>query len=214
MNPALLAAIPSILQGILGATQVSGGKDQMSKAVRPTYNMPGEIGNAATLAAQQYAEQDTVGETRARADQRMATSNAVNAASNVGGLGGVISSIVANAGASANSLMASADAERRRRLSELQNMQQVLAGYRDQEFQMNKFAPYSDLYQESRQRIGAGQQNLFSALNGLSSIAQLRMSTTGAKAVAGEASSNLAVDNKSEVDFNAILKEISKWQAQ
>lgn len=208
MNPALLAAIPSILQGVLGATQISGGNRQLAEAKRPTYNMPGEIGNAATLAAQQYAEQDTIGETRARADQRMATSNAVGAASNVGGLGGIVASIVANANSGANSLMVSADAERRRRLSELQNMQQVLAGFRDQEFQLNKFAPYSDMYQESRQRIGAGQQNLFSALNGLSSISQFIMASGGFKGIASDATSSVDADKAAEAEFNATLNAI------
>lgn len=56
---------------------------------------------------------------------------------------------------------------------------------------MNKFAPYSMQYNEAREQVGAGQQNLFSALDRLASVGSTFLSSyvggNGITAGAGQA---------------------------
>ena len=45
-----------------------------------------------------------------------------------------------------------------------------MADYKDQQFQMNEFAPYAQAYQEGRQMTGAGFENIYGALSGIANI--------------------------------------------
>ena len=55
-------------------------------------------------------------------------------------------------------------------LGMLTDMLGLKAKYRDTAWQLNEFAPYMDKYNEAREQIGAGQQNVFSALDSLSAL--------------------------------------------
>jgi hypothetical protein len=167
---AALAAIPSIFQGVQGITQMAKGKRGMDALERPTYEIPTAARQSLALSKAAFGDSRMPGENRQLDRIGLSYSNYLRGARDTGnGLAG-LAMAQANTnnayGDLATQSAAHQDRDRQGLMSNLSNYAQ----YQDQAWQMNKFSPYKDQYNEYREMIGAGQQNTYGALNGLSSI--------------------------------------------
>lgn len=153
-----------------------GGKKQMDQAVRPEYKMPDEINSMLTLAQAQYQDPYSQQNLDLQRQIGAGAANAVMAGRDSGNLAGILPAIVGQQNAGLNQAAVMQEATKERQRANLTDMLATRAKYKDLEFQVNKMAPYQDQYNEGRERLGAGQQNMFSALNGFSSIGQLLFS--------------------------------------
>lgn len=172
----LIAAIPSVFQAGVGISQMMKGRRTLNSLERPVYEIPGEAQSSLTLSKQAYADPYSTGEIRAQNNIGLAAANAYANARDGGQVGNLAPAIQARQSQGYNALQTQIEADRERRLSGLQSNLDVMAKYQDQKWQLNEFAPYSDKYNEAREQVGAGEQNLFGGLNGLSSIGQMAMS--------------------------------------
>ena len=150
-----------------------GGRKQLDNLVRPEYKMPDEINTALTLAAQQYSDPYNQASINATRNVGASAANAVASGRDTGGLAAMLPAIVAQQNQGYNQIAAMTEQQKAGERAALSNRLDIKAKYRDDEFQMNKFAPYKDAYNEGRERIGAGQQNLFGGLNSIGSIASM-----------------------------------------
>lgn len=167
-----IAAIPSIFQGIQGITQMVKGKRDLNDLVRPEYEIPTAARQSLALARSAYADPRMPGESRAYDRIGGAYSNYLRASRDAGGGSGLAGLAMAQANTNAaygDLATQSANNQRQDQQNLMSNLSNY-ANYQDQQFQLNKFAPYAQKYNEAREMIGAGQQNTFGALNGLSSI--------------------------------------------
>lgn len=172
----LLAAIPAAFQIGTGIAQLFGGKKQLDNLQRPQYEIPKEVDQALNLAAVQYQDPYTQAQTNAARNIGASGANAVTAGRDSGNLGAVLPAIVAQQSQGYNNLSAQMDDQKSQQRAALTNMLDLKAKYQDQKWQMNKFAPYQQAYNEGRERIGAGQQNIFGGLNSLGAIGTLASS--------------------------------------
>jgi len=168
--PALLAAAPAIMQGITGLAQMIGGKKQLNNLERPEYEIPNEVKQALAISRANYADPTMPGQQTMYDRNSLAAANAARAAiEGGGGLSSLAGISAAESTGAQNIGIAGANFQNQQ---ELQYQQQLgnMANYKDQEWQVNKFAPYSEAYNEGRERIGAGQQNFMSALGGIAKV--------------------------------------------
>jgi hypothetical protein len=182
MPPQVLAAIPSLFQAGVGLSQMIQGQHTLKNLVRPEYNIPGEAQSSLTLAKQAYSDPYSTGEIRAQQNIGLSTANAYANARDGGQVSNYAPAIQARQSQGYNQLQTQVEADRERRMGNLQSNLDIMAKYQDQKWQLNKFAPYSDKYNQAREQIGGGEQNLFGGLNGLSSIGQMAFSRSSASA--------------------------------
>ena len=168
-----LAAVPAIFQGITGLIQNRRGREGLANLERPEYKIPDDINAMLTMAAQRYSDPYTTGEVNAMRNIGLSGANALQAGRDSGNIGGIVPAVAAQQSAAYNRLAEQVDANKERQQAALTDMLGVRAKYKDQEWQMNQFAPYSDKYQEFRQMVGGGEQNIFGALNNLSGIGMM-----------------------------------------
>jgi len=165
-----LQAIPDIYNLVTGIRQQRAGKKTLAGLQRPEYNIPGEINSALTLTKSNYADPRFAGqgalENRIGANQ----ANAIQMAYDSGNPMDAISTIQGNSNNAAMQVGAEQARQQRADMGELVNMMDVLAKYKDQQWQLNKFAPYAQKYNEGREQVGAGQTNIANGLSGLASI--------------------------------------------
>jgi len=172
-----ISAIPSIFQAGVAARQMREGRETLRNLKRPEYETPSGFMSAMALSRQAAADPYMPGEAEMRNRAAQAGSNAFANAREAGNPLAVVGQIQANqARAMQNIGIASAEQQIREERN-LQDMFGVYAKYQDQEWQMNKFAPYSMQYNEAREQVGAGQQNLFSALDRLSAVGSTFLSS-------------------------------------
>lgn len=160
-----LALAPAAIQAITGIGQLIGGKRQLREAERnrPMYEMPDAIKVATALAKAQYADQFMPGEGRMLDQNALAGANAAAAAINGGGGLSSIAGIQAQQSAGAQNIGIASAQSQQTDQANYANALNTYANYKDQEWQMNKYAPWAAKYNEARERIGAGQQNLYGA---------------------------------------------------
>lgn len=180
---ALIGAIPSLVQGGIGIAQMIKGRRQLNGLKRPEYQMPQEIAANLAIARARAADQSVPGDAMQYDRAGLAAANALAGAREGGGGLGSISAIQSGLSNANQNIALANQQQRQANQDRLMNMQEVVSKYRDQEWQMNKFAPYSDAVTEAKQRIGAGQQNMFGALNAFGNIAT---SFLGSKIPGGE----------------------------
>lgn len=171
--PALLSAIPSAFSLIQGIGQRKRGQRILDNLQRPEYQTPDEIMSMLTLAQARASDPYSMAEMNARRDIGVSGANAVSAAQMGGNPNDVISGIVGQQGNSYNRLGAQVEADQAQRQANLTNMLGTVAKYKDLEFEMNKYAPWLQKYNEGREMVGAGNQNIFGGLNGLASVGSL-----------------------------------------
>lgn len=167
---AALAAIPSIMQGVQGITQMINGKKKLAGLERPTYEIPTAVRQQLALSRQAFADPMMPGEGRANSQIGASYSQGIRAARGTGNSMAGIAMMQANANdAYGNLATTSAQFQEQDRANLMSNLG-TYGAYQDQQWQQNKFSPYMDKYNEGREQIGAGQQNTFGALNGLASV--------------------------------------------
>lgn len=176
---AALGAIPAIYQGIQGFNQIKQGKELLANNKRPTYEIPDEVKAALTLSKSAYADPRLAGQGQAQNQIDATVANTLQQARDFGNPMQALSSIQSNANAATNNLNVEAAKQQERDRAGLQDMLGTMAKYQDQAFQMNKFAPYEQKYQEGRQQVGAGQQNVYGALDKISSVGLSMLAGSG-----------------------------------
>lgn len=163
------AAIPYIVQGITSLFQMNDGEDK-ARTERPDYQIPEEQKIATAIAKANYADQTMPGESRMYDQNNLAATNALKAITEGGGSLSNISSIQAQQSKNAGDIATQAQEYQRKDEMIYQDMLKQMAEYKDQQWQINKFAPYAQAYQEGRQEVGAGLENLYGSLNGIANI--------------------------------------------
>lgn len=182
----LLSVIPAAFQAITGIGQMLGGKSKLDNLVRPTYEIPQEVDNMLSIAATQYQDPYTAAQTNAARNIGASGANAVTMGRDSGNLGAILPGIVAQQSAGYNNLAAQMDEQKAKQRAVLTDMLGVKAKYQDQKWQMNEYAPYQEAYNEGREQVGAGQQNVFGALNSIASIGTMAASMRGSQPTPGQ----------------------------
>lgn len=169
MDP-VTAAIPSLFNTGVGLWQMYQGKKGLDNLKRPEYNRPKNVDANLVLATQEFGAESTQ-EVQARIDANLAAANRVEAATTAGVGAGSAAAIEAARSREMRDIDSQSYQQRAQNLQRLMGANQVQADYVDQEFQINKFQPYVEKYNEYREMLGAGIQNTSSGLSGLSSVA-------------------------------------------
>lgn len=169
-----IAAIPSIFQGISGMSQVSRGKKLAASNIRPTYQRPDEVNQALALAQQNFANGVMPGTALATNNISASGATMLNEATKAAGSSGdildAITKIDYNQGQQYNALAGQQAQYKAQQMQNLQAQLQNSAGYTDKEFAYNKDQPYQDKAAQASALIGAGNQNIGNAVNGIANI--------------------------------------------
>ena len=197
----VLAALPALFQTITGSIQAIEGQQTLNSLQRPEYEIPSEVRTALTLAQQEYG---SVGrdEMNARIQNQLGAANSASVAVASGNGYAAAPAIEAQRQAGSREISALAEQKRRADLQRLMASQENMANYKDQEFQVNKFAPYAQRYNEGREQIGGGLENINTGLSGVSSLAQIYMSGVGERGLSptqAAGATSTAVDGKSSL---------------
>jgi hypothetical protein len=175
-----IAAASSLFNLITGVGQKRKAKRALNEfnalqEERPVYETPEAALNALSILQQQYADPNMPGQQVAmgRADQNFA--NVVSAGAQAGNPFAALVGAQSQADAANQNIMTqSASYQDQQRNQYLQGLQ-MMAGYQDQEWQMNQFAPWADASQfqlnEYRDFRQAGNRNIASGIDGLSTFA-------------------------------------------
>lgn len=170
--PLLLAAAPAVMQGVQGLAQWIGGKkaQREAEANRPQYEIPDAVSQAMAIARAQAADPFMPGEGRMSDRNSLAAVNAGRAAIEGGAGISAMAGIQAAEMAGAERIGIASAQDQRADMAAYQGQLGQYGGYQDQQWQMNKYAPWADKNNEAKERIGAGTQNMFGALNSLANI--------------------------------------------
>lgn len=155
-----------------------GGRNQIKNLDRPEYKIPDEILKAVEISRANAADPRFAGQSNLERQVALNQANALNAAASAGKGMYQVNAIQAQANQAAQNIGAEQARQDRQDRADLSNMLGVLAKYKDQEWQMNKFAPYQDKYNEGRERIGAGMENIYGGLDNAALIATRLLSAT------------------------------------
>lgn len=145
MNPAVIQMVAGLAKGIASFN-------------RPKYNASAEDEEALAIARAKAADKQMPGQSQIEDAISLSSANALAASSASGG-----ENIAAIQAADNKSRIDLGIASANHQDMDTANLQQGLRAMgekRDLEFQMNKFAPYAQNYQEGRQMVGAGLQNM------------------------------------------------------
>lgn len=146
----------------VGAAQTIGGLFKKAKAKRPEYEIPSEVYQTLAMARMQAEDPYAAGYTQAAEQLGTTTSNAIGQAAQSGSVAEMLPAIVAQQSLGMQQLQAQNIQQQAADQKMLMAALGEMAKSKDTEFQMNELAPYSDMYNESREMIGAGLQNLLS----------------------------------------------------
>lgn len=157
----------ALFRGIFGASQASKARKGLANLERPEYEIPDSAKQALAYARLSMGEMP--GATERREAIGSSASNAVQLARESG------NPLLAIAGIQQNQDQASRELsvdQANYNVAQNQKLQEALGRYgqyQDLKWQMNEYAPYKQKYDEYRHMLGAGQQNMFSAVDGLGS---------------------------------------------
>ncbi len=168
--PLPLALLPSLFEAGVGLTQMIGGNDQLAGLKRPEFKTPKEALTALGLSKAEYADPRFAGQSELENQVDLNSANALATAQGRGAGMQTVGAIASAGNKAQQDITAEAARQQQADRFSYQNMLQLIAGYREKEFQMNEFAPYMDKYNEGRERIGAGQENVFGALDQMSTV--------------------------------------------
>ena len=162
------SAASGIISGITGLSQQARAKKMAAQNQRPTYQVPDEILKNQKIAEMQ-STQGLPSSSMELAKQNIAqqTSAALSSAKDKQGGLESVGAIVAGANASGNQL-ASEDANMRMaNISNLMKQNQVLAGYKDQQFNYNQDQKYQENAAAIRALNTAGAANINAGISGV-----------------------------------------------
>ena len=131
---------------------------------RPDYEIPDSARQALNLARIQAADPNMPGEQKAIERAGVSAANSARVAQESGNALEALPSIQGQYDATTQGILARSEADQQRDMSNLSNQLLDMAQYKDQEWQLNKFAPYAEKQQETRDLVGALSTNLSSAL--------------------------------------------------
>lgn len=174
---AAISAIPAIFQGVTGLIQRHKAKKGLKELKRPEYEIPPEAKAALALSQQEYGT-DMPGLAMATEQADIAAANAANVARLTPNSMGAIAMIQAQRQAAGRQVQQDNLAYRQMQSQRYQGALGQMADQQDKAWQLNKFAPYSDKYNELREMYGAGTQNIAGALDNLSGIGTMFASRT------------------------------------
>ena len=161
-----IATLGLLAKGIVGGTQLIGGLSGLARNKRPKYKTPGAATSALGIAQEQANRMEMPGQSTmyGKIDQQGA--NMLEAAREYGMAGlASLPAIQAKMQGSKLDVGMQAAQWRDQKQAALQQALGTYAGYQDQEFQMNEFAPFKDKQQRSQNAIGAGAQNLIGGID-------------------------------------------------
>ena len=168
----LLSAAPAIYQGIQGAKQIAQGRIGLARlGDRPQYELPQEVLQMAAMARANVADPYMAGENRMLDQVNQSAANAFAQSKEAGNPLAMLGDINANTNQSTNQIGIQSAQQQMLDQQNLSQQLQNLANYKDQQWQMNTFAPYQQKYSENRDLIGAGNKNLYDALGDASTAA-------------------------------------------
>lgn len=173
--------IGAIIPAAVGAAQLIGGLIGRATNKRPKYEIPAAVREAVAISQLQAASPYAPGYGEARTNVDISSANALLAAQNSGNAAGALQGIVgqqqaANRGLNAQNLEYQAGAQGR-----LQSALGMLGQHQEQEWQLNKFAPFADRQRLTEDMIGGGITNIASAGNMLSMGEQMGLFKFGGK---------------------------------
>lgn len=154
---------------LFGGFQFLRGLSQAKKNQQPMYNIPQNISDNLNM-AKTYAQQGLPDAVYNRAlgnidrNQALGLRTMSDRRAGLAGLGGLTA-----ATNDAYSNLAAEDAQARmNNLAQLYNQNQVMAQYKDKQWDFNEYQPFVRRAQEAQALQGAGIQNLFGSLQGAS----------------------------------------------
>lgn len=168
--PFPISLIPAIFQAGTGLTQLFGGDSELADLKRPEYKIPTEAKMALGLSKSEFADPRFAGQSQLEQQTQQNLAQALEAAQNRGSGMQQVGQIAATGNQAAQDIGAEAARQQRSDLGSYQNMLKLMSDYREKAFQMNEYAPYMDKYNESRERIGAGQENIFGSLDKMATV--------------------------------------------
>jgi hypothetical protein len=166
----LTSAVPAAYQLFTGMKQQAQAGIGLSRLKRPEYKTPEEALRSMNVAQNRYADKFMPGQGAYMDRVEQQAANAFAQSSEAGNPFALIANIQ---GQSANQLRdINTQALNQQMANEKAYMQSLgqIADYRDQEWQINKFAPYRDKYNEFRDMYGAARQNIYGGLDSLAGI--------------------------------------------
>lgn len=167
----LAAAVPGAYQLFQGMKQQGQARRGLRNLQRPEYKTPEEALRAMNIAQNRYADKFMPGQGSYMDRVEQQAANAFAQSSEAGNPFALIANIQ---GQAANQLRDINTQSMNMQMANEKAYQQALgqiADYRDQEWQINKFAPYRDKYNEFRDMYGAARKNIYGGLDSLSGIA-------------------------------------------
>lgn len=219
--PFPLALIPALYQAGVGISQQVDAKYMAERNQRPEYKTPQELLTALGLSKAQFADPRFAGQAQLEATVGQNLSQALEVAQSRGSGMQSVAGIAAAGNQASQDIAAEQARQQRADLGDYQNMLKIIAGSKDTEWQLNKFAPYSDRYNEAREMKGAGQQNLFNSLDQLAAITSRFSSAENGSAapdissIATTAAKNAAASTAGSKYVDVLLaKQMSQWANQ
>lgn len=209
-----LALIGAIYQAGVGIGQQMDAKAMEAANVRPEYKTPEPLKQATAISKAAFADPRFAGQAQLEAQVGQNLSQGLEAAQSRGNGMAQVASIVA-AGNQANQNIAAEGARQQRQdQADYQNMLKIMAASKDQEWQLNKFAPYSDKYNEAREMKGAGQQNLFAAMDSIAAVTSRFQGAGGQQdttMAANAALSSNATTQSQQYSDVLLAKQMAQW---
>ncbi len=149
--------ILGLAQGAFGLGKVLFGKK------RPEYEIPIEARSALALSKARAADPNMPGQQQLEDQISLTTANTLAAGRESGNIQEVLPAIQSSENKAIRELAIASAEDQRRDEASYQDALLGMSDQKDKEFQMNEFAPYAQNYQEGRQMVGAGIENLNTA---------------------------------------------------
>ena len=212
-----LALIPALFQAGVGIKQMIDANKELNNLERPIFETPEAVKQATALSKREFADPRFAGQAQLEAQVQQNASQALETAQRRGSGMQNVAGIVAASNQAAQDIGAEAARQQRGDLQNYQNMLQLMAGYKEKEFQMNEFAPYSDQYNEAREQRGAGQQNVFQSLDALAAISGRMFSPQSQPSpvdAALQANQSQQFTHKNDFADELLAKQMRQWALQ
>lgn len=166
----LVSSIPSIFQTFEGIRQRDEAQKGLANLKRPEYQTPEEAQRALGMSQRRAADPFMPGQGAYMDRLEQQAANAFQQSTEAGNPFALISNIQGQAAQQLRDVNTQAMQQRMQNEQQYQNALMQMSTFRDREWQLNKFAPYKDQYNELRDMFGAGSKNLYGGISGLSSI--------------------------------------------
>lgn len=153
--------IGGLLKMGFGMGQFFQGQAGLSSLQRPEYETPREIQEMLALARMEYADPSMPGEMTERDRIAQQAATAFQQSSGAGNPFAATAAIQAGTQAANLNLTTQSAQYNRQDLEAYKRALETTSQFKDMEFQINEFAPYSEKAQEYRDMIGAGTKNMF-----------------------------------------------------